>query len=187
MFLLQGYVKRQAVFACNTCTPNDRDPAGICLACANTCHDGHDIFELYTKRYVVKIECYLWHEVFFSTLEFLPFFFLCLRRNFRCDCGNKRFGDFKCQLIPVRDVFPNWICLTHFSYHLIPLWHIRYFTLGITRLLLYLQAKDQENNKNLYNHNFWGCYCTCDRPYPDTDDQVYICIRPLGLDIIQIL
>ncbi|XP_075874225.1 putative E3 ubiquitin-protein ligase UBR7 [Nelusetta ayraudi] len=99
----RGYVKRQAVFACNTCTPKDRDPAGICLACANTCHDGHDIFELYTKR------------------------------NFRCDCGNKRFGDFKCQLIP---------------------------------------AKDQENNKNLYNHNFWGCYCTCDRPYPDTDDQV---------------
>lgn len=47
---LQGYVKRQAVFACNTCTPNDAEPAGVCLACANKCHDGHDIFELYTKR-----------------------------------------------------------------------------------------------------------------------------------------
>uniref|UniRef100_A0A665WQP4 Putative E3 ubiquitin-protein ligase UBR7 n=1 Tax=Echeneis naucrates TaxID=173247 RepID=A0A665WQP4_ECHNA len=98
----QGYVKRQAVFACNTCTPRDAEPAGICLACANKCHDGHDIFELYTKR------------------------------NFRCDCGNRKFGDFQCQLN---------------------------------------SAKDEENVRNLYNHNFSGCYCTCDRPYPDTDDQ----------------
>ncbi|XP_075963818.1 putative E3 ubiquitin-protein ligase UBR7 [Anarhichas minor] len=98
----RGYVKRQAVFACNTCTPNAAEPAGVCLACANKCHDGHDIFELYTKR------------------------------NFRCDCGNSKFGEFKCQLIP---------------------------------------AKDEENVRNHYNHNFNGCYCTCDRPYPDTDDQ----------------
>ncbi|XP_070835711.1 putative E3 ubiquitin-protein ligase UBR7 isoform X1 [Chaetodon trifascialis] len=99
----RGYVKRQAVFACNTCTPSAAEHAGICLACANKCHDGHDIFELYTKR------------------------------NFRCDCGNGKFGEFKCQLSP---------------------------------------AKDEENIRNSYNHNFSGCYCTCDRPYPDTDDQV---------------
>ncbi|XP_060939001.1 putative E3 ubiquitin-protein ligase UBR7 [Limanda limanda] len=99
----RGYVKRQAVFACNTCTPSAAEPAGICLACANKCHDGHDIFELYTKR------------------------------NFRCDCGNSKFGDFKCQL---------------------------------------MSAKDEENVRNLYNHNFSGCYCTCDRPYPDEDDDV---------------
>lgn len=99
----RGYVKRQAVFACNTCTPNAEEPAGVCLACANKCHDGHDIFELYTKR------------------------------NFRCDCGNGKFGEFQCQLIP---------------------------------------SKDAANVNNLYNHNFSGCYCTCDRPYPDTDDQV---------------
>ncbi|KAM3594937.1 uncharacterized protein V6R79_015641 [Siganus canaliculatus] len=99
----RGYVKRQAVFACNTCTPSAAEPAGLCLACANKCHDGHDIFELYTKR------------------------------NFRCDCGNKKFGEFKCQLLP---------------------------------------DKDEQNVQNLYNHNFNGCYCTCDRPYPDTDDQV---------------
>lgn len=37
---------------------------------------------------------------------------------------------------------------------------------------LYSQAKDEENSGNHYNHNFNGCYCTCDRPYPDTDDQV---------------
>ncbi|XP_077477263.1 putative E3 ubiquitin-protein ligase UBR7 isoform X2 [Stigmatopora argus] len=99
----QGYVKRQAVFACNTCTPTAAEPAGICLACANKCHDGHDIFELYTKR------------------------------NFRCDCGNGKFGDFHCRLTA---------------------------------------AKDEENAKNVYNHNFVGRYCSCDRPYPDADDQV---------------
>uniref|UniRef100_G3NZP7 Putative E3 ubiquitin-protein ligase UBR7 n=1 Tax=Gasterosteus aculeatus aculeatus TaxID=481459 RepID=G3NZP7_GASAC len=106
----RGYVKRQAVFACNTCTPNAAEPAGVCLACANKCHDGHDIFELYTKR------------------------------NFRCDCGNSKFGEFKCQLIPIL----HFVCS---------------------------QAKDEENVRNHYNHNFNGCYCTCDRPYPDTDDQ----------------
>ncbi|XP_010877159.1 putative E3 ubiquitin-protein ligase UBR7 [Esox lucius] len=99
----QGYVKRQAIFACNTCTPRGIEPAGLCLACTNHCHDGHDIFELYTKR------------------------------NFRCDCGNGKFGEFKCQLNP---------------------------------------DKDRQNIKNQYNHNFHGCYCTCDRPYPDTEDQV---------------
>ncbi|CAJ1073684.1 putative E3 ubiquitin-protein ligase UBR7 [Xyrichtys novacula] len=98
----RGYVKRQAVFACNTCTPSTSEPAGICLACANKCHDGHDIFELYTKR------------------------------NFRCDCGNSKFGEFQCQLLPVKDTI---------------------------------------NDKNHYNHNFSGCYCICERPYPDTDDQ----------------
>ncbi|XP_061699110.1 putative E3 ubiquitin-protein ligase UBR7 [Syngnathoides biaculeatus] len=99
----RGYVKRQAVFACNTCTPSPAQPAGICLACVNKCHDGHDIFELYTKR------------------------------NFRCDCGNNKFGGFRCQLIP---------------------------------------TKDEENAKNLYNHNFFGCYCSCGRPFPDMEDQV---------------
>ncbi|XP_028994582.1 putative E3 ubiquitin-protein ligase UBR7 [Betta splendens] len=97
----RGYVKRQAVFACNTCTPSSAEHAGICLACANKCHDGHDIFELYTKR------------------------------NFRCDCGNSKFGGFQCHLIP---------------------------------------TKDKENDRNLYNHNFNGCYCICGRPYPDDQD-----------------
>ncbi|TSM77361.1 Protein mlo2 [Bagarius yarrelli] len=98
----RGYVKRQAVFACSTCTGEGMEPAGVCLACANTCHDGHHIYELYTKR------------------------------NFRCDCGNKKFGTFKCKLIP---------------------------------------DKEEQNIKNLYNHNFFGRYCSCDRPYPDVDDK----------------
>lgn len=54
----QGYLKRQPVFTCLTCTPADGEiKAGICLACSLNCHDKHDILELYTKR------------------------------DFRCDCG----------------------------------------------------------------------------------------------------
>ncbi|KAM9466027.1 putative E3 ubiquitin-protein ligase UBR7 [Clarias gariepinus] len=99
----EGYMKRQAVFACNTCTGEGMEPAGVCLACANACHDGHHIYELYTKR------------------------------NFRCDCGNGKFGSFKCTLIP---------------------------------------DKEEQNPKNVYNHNFFGRYCSCDRPYPDENDKV---------------
>ncbi|KAI1895412.1 hypothetical protein AGOR_G00106020 [Albula goreensis] len=99
----RGYVKRQALYACNTCTTSDAEPAGICLACSYKCHEGHDLFELYTKR------------------------------DFRCDCGNGKFGDFKCKIYP---------------------------------------GKDESNPKNKYNHNFQGLYCTCDRPYPDSEDQI---------------
>lgn len=99
----KGYMKRQAVFACNTCVQSGMDPAGVCLACANTCHDGHDICELYTKR------------------------------NFRCDCGNEKFPGFTCKL--------------HAD-------------------------KEGQNVKNSYNHNYFGRFCSCDRPYPDEDDQV---------------
>lgn len=34
-----------------------------------------------------------------------------------------------------------------------------------------LQNKDSINNKNHYNHNFKGLYCTCRKPYPDPDDS----------------
>lgn len=30
----------------------------------------------------------------------------------------------------------------------------------------------EDNDKNSYNHNFSGVYCTCDRPYPDPEDDV---------------
>ncbi|KAJ8341375.1 hypothetical protein SKAU_G00336660 [Synaphobranchus kaupii] len=99
----QGYVKRQALYACSTCTPRGAEPAGICLACSYKCHEGHDLFELYTKR------------------------------NFRCDCGNGKFRELKCKLYP---------------------------------------GKDGLNTSNKYNHNFYGLYCTCDRPYPDSEDQI---------------
>lgn len=68
-----GYVKRQALYACGTCSPSDVEPAGICLACTLTCHEGHTLYELYTKR------------------------------NFRCDCGNKKFPGFKCKLHSQKD------------------------------------------------------------------------------------
>ncbi|XP_077595049.1 putative E3 ubiquitin-protein ligase UBR7 [Stigmatopora nigra] len=69
----QGYVKRQALYACNTCTPKGGQAAGVCLACSYKCHEGHDLFELYTKR------------------------------NFRCDCGNGKFADTRCQLFRDKD------------------------------------------------------------------------------------
>uniref|UniRef100_A0AAR2JB05 Putative E3 ubiquitin-protein ligase UBR7 n=1 Tax=Pygocentrus nattereri TaxID=42514 RepID=A0AAR2JB05_PYGNA len=98
-----GYVKRQALYACNTCTPKGGEPAGICLACSYKCHEGHELFELYTKR------------------------------NFRCDCGNDKFGEMECKLFP---------------------------------------EKEKANSGNKYSHNFFGLYCTCDRPYPDPEDEL---------------
>uniref|UniRef100_A0A3P9HNS6 Putative E3 ubiquitin-protein ligase UBR7 n=2 Tax=Oryzias latipes TaxID=8090 RepID=A0A3P9HNS6_ORYLA len=68
-----GYVKRQALYACNTCTPKGGEAAGVCLACSYKCHEGHELFELYTKR------------------------------NFRCDCGNRKFSDLQCKLQPEKD------------------------------------------------------------------------------------
>ncbi|KAJ7360151.1 Putative E3 ubiquitin-protein ligase ubr7 [Desmophyllum pertusum] len=70
---LAGYVKRQALYACGTCSPIDTEPAGVCLACTLTCHEGHVLYELYTKR------------------------------HFRCDCGNNNFGSFKCKLYSQKD------------------------------------------------------------------------------------
>ncbi|XP_077366518.1 putative E3 ubiquitin-protein ligase UBR7 isoform X2 [Festucalex cinctus] len=69
----QGYVKRQALYACNTCTPKGGQAAGVCLACSYKCHEGHNLFELYTKR------------------------------NFRCDCGNAKFTDAPCKLFHDKD------------------------------------------------------------------------------------
>ncbi|KAI3453820.1 hypothetical protein Pfo_010483 [Paulownia fortunei] len=68
----KGYVKRQAIFSCLTCTPDGN--AGVCTACSLSCHEGHEIVELWTKR------------------------------NFRCDCGNSKFGEFFCKLLASKDV-----------------------------------------------------------------------------------
>ncbi|KAA0198720.1 hypothetical protein HAZT_HAZT011885 [Hyalella azteca] len=45
-------MKRQAVYACLTCSPvgGAGGRAGMCLACSLHCHDTHNIVELYTKR-----------------------------------------------------------------------------------------------------------------------------------------
>jgi E3 ubiquitin-protein ligase UBR7 len=42
----KGYMKRQAVFSCLTCTPNG--DAGFCTACSLSCHDGHDVRSSHT-------------------------------------------------------------------------------------------------------------------------------------------
>lgn len=58
-----GYMARQPLYACTTCSqPDSPDfrPAGVCLACSYQCHEGHTLVELYTKR------------------------------EFRCDCGTSR-------------------------------------------------------------------------------------------------
>lgn len=68
----KGYMKRQAIFSCLTCTPDGN--AGVCTACSLSCHDGHEIVELWTKR------------------------------NFRCDCGNSKFGEFFCKLFANKEV-----------------------------------------------------------------------------------
>lgn len=67
-----GYMKRQAIFSCLTCTPDGN--AGVCTACSLSCHDGHEIVELWTKR------------------------------NFKCDCGNSKFGEFFCKLFANKEV-----------------------------------------------------------------------------------
>ncbi|XP_075522715.1 uncharacterized protein LOC142555629 [Primulina tabacum] len=68
----KGYTKRQAIFSCLSCTPDGN--AGVCTACSLSCHDGHEIVELWTKR------------------------------NFRCDCGNSKFGEFFCKLLANKEV-----------------------------------------------------------------------------------
>ncbi|KAI9528218.1 hypothetical protein NQZ68_021859 [Dissostichus eleginoides] len=69
----QGYVKRQALYACSSCTPKGGEAAGVCLACSYKCHEGHDLYELYTKR------------------------------SFRCDCGNRKFMELQCKLFPDKE------------------------------------------------------------------------------------
>ena len=38
--------------------------------------------------------------------------------------------------------------------------------------IIFLQIKDAVNEKNTYNQNFRGLYCTCRRPYPDPEDEI---------------
>lgn len=46
---------------------------------------------------------------FGSSSDFHPFYIIKIvelwtKRNFRCDCGNSRFGEFFCKLCPTKDV-----------------------------------------------------------------------------------
>nr|CAG4647983.1 EOG090X07TK [Moina brachiata] len=40
-----------------------------------------------------------------------------------------------------------------------------------TNKCTFTPLKDPANEKNTYNHNFKGRYCTCNKPYPDPDDS----------------
>ncbi|KAG5611196.1 hypothetical protein H5410_022477 [Solanum commersonii] len=68
----KGYMKRHAIFSCLTCTPDGN--VRVCTACCLSCHNAHEILELWTKR------------------------------NFRCDYGNSKFGEFFCKLDASKDV-----------------------------------------------------------------------------------
>ncbi|KAF2367230.1 Zinc finger FYVE/PHD-type [Trinorchestia longiramus] len=70
-----GYLPRQALYACLTCSPvgGAGGQAGMCLACSLHCHASHNIIELYTKR------------------------------NFKCDCGNSKFILTPCKLQPGKE------------------------------------------------------------------------------------
>lgn len=71
----KGYVFRQAIYCCVTCSKINGEIHGICLACSYECHQNHELDELYTKR------------------------------HFRCDCGNEKFKKSKltCKLKPNKD------------------------------------------------------------------------------------
>merc|ERR1719354_1084053 len=68
----KGYMGRQTVYSCADCCDLENNPAGFCHACALNCHSDCNIFELWTKR------------------------------NFRCDCGNKKFK-VECKLDKYKD------------------------------------------------------------------------------------
>lgn len=40
------------------------------------------------------------------------------------------------------------------------------------------QLKPEANDRNVYNQNFKGLYCICQRPYPDSEntDEMVQCI-----------
>lgn len=50
----KGYVKRQAIFSCLTCTPDGN--AGVCTACSLVCHDGHEVCLSSSIKFVVIIK-----------------------------------------------------------------------------------------------------------------------------------
>jgi E3 ubiquitin-protein ligase UBR7 len=54
----------QELFACRTCYKEKAEMAALCISCSLHCHEDHDLIHLYFKR------------------------------NFRCDCGNSKFGKY---------------------------------------------------------------------------------------------
>ena len=75
-FLFPAGYCNQAVYACLTCTPaSGAETAGFCYSCSITCHTDHDVKELWKKR------------------------------NFKCDCGNHKFGGLFLLFLFIRSFF----------------------------------------------------------------------------------
>jgi E3 ubiquitin-protein ligase UBR7 len=74
------------------------------------------------------------------------------KRLFRCDCGVKK-GSLKCQL----DFSKKYHSVAESS---------------SAAAAASSSNTAQPNNRNRYNQNFSGTYCTCNRPYPDEEDPI---------------
>lgn len=48
-------MKRQALYACITCTEEGKLSGALCLPCIYQCHENHNLIELWTKRSVTHI------------------------------------------------------------------------------------------------------------------------------------
>lgn len=51
------------MYVCAKCVGGG-ELAGLCLACSLHCHEGHQLYELYTKRCVVEEEKQTWFTVY---------------------------------------------------------------------------------------------------------------------------
>lgn len=61
-------MKRQALYACITCTEEGKLSGAICLPCMYQCHENHDLVELWTKRQV-KLYLFLFLCVQFTVTQ----------------------------------------------------------------------------------------------------------------------
>eukprot|EP00245_Coleochaete_scutata_P009271 TRINITY_DN3004_c0_g1_i3.p1 TRINITY_DN3004_c0_g1~~TRINITY_DN3004_c0_g1_i3.p1 ORF type:complete len:518 (-),score=87.91 TRINITY_DN3004_c0_g1_i3:19-1572(-) len=176
-----GYLPRQAVFSCLTCTPEGE--AGFCTACSINCHDGHNVIEIWTRR-GFRCDC---GNSKFGTM-------VCkmqadkepindhnvYNHNYQgkyCTCMGPYPDPVRVEEGRSEDMMQCCICEDWF--------HEEHLGLDI-------------NDHNVYNHNYQGKYCTCMGPYPDpvrveegrSEDMMQCCIcedwfheEHLGLDI----
>lgn len=66
-----GYMKRQAIFSCLTCTPDGN--AGVCTACSLSCHDGHEVISCLCPT-IHFVKCLSQHQVFLFPILNKPFY-----------------------------------------------------------------------------------------------------------------
>lgn len=67
-------------------------------------------------RDVLTLDTFSWMILYISVLQFVCIWWFCFflfldkivelwtKRNFRCDCGNSKFGEFFCKLFPNKDI-----------------------------------------------------------------------------------